>query len=313
MQQRKLGRTGAVVGVIGLGTAKFGKATPDAHAARIVDEAIDCGATLIDTAHAYGRSEEIIGGALSASGKRDRAFLCTKIQPMANDRASILRQAETSLRRLRTDWIDLLLLHRPNPDIPIDESLRALDDLVRRGWVRYLGTSGFKAWQILEGLQVGRRLGLDRFACESGVYSLLCRYPEVELLPMLETYGVGMTVWSPLGAGVLTDRYTRRDPPGHMDLDEREWRVIEAVRELAREAGCTASQLALAWCARREPVSCVLAGARTVEQLRDNLGAAEVRLDEDTLRRLDDVAPPGWVAMPRWLGLQFGRAHRHAV
>jgi aryl-alcohol dehydrogenase-like predicted oxidoreductase len=266
---------------------------------------------MLDTAHAYGRSEEIIGRALAESGRREEMVICTKIQPMANDRATILSQAETSLRRLRTDYIDVLLLHRPNPGIPIDESLRALDDLVTCGKVRYIGSSGFKAWQIMEALWCARQLGLRRFVCESGVYNLLCRRPEDELLPMLRTYGVGMTAWSPLGAGVLTDRYSRGNPPEHTDLSDREWQVLEYVQDMARRKGCTASQLALAWVASRPGVTSAIAGPRTLEQMQDNLGALQVHFADEELEGLDEVAPPGWCARRHWIGARFGRPHRY--
>ena len=296
---------------MGLGTVKFGNGTADAECAEILTEALDAGVSLIDTAHVYGRSEEIIGEALASSGRRDEAFLCTKIQPMANDRATIVAQAEESLRRLRTDRIDLLLLHRPNPAIPIEESLEAMDELVRSGKVRHVGTSGFKSWQILEGLWRSAERWLAAFACESAVYSLLCRHAEVELLPMCRTYGVGVTVWSPLGAGVLTDRYRRESSPPSVELSEREWAVIDTVRAVARAGGWTASQVALAWCLGRPGVTSVLAGPRTAEQLRDNLGALEVSLGAAELLRLDEVAPPGWTARTQWFGMKFGGPHEH--
>jgi aryl-alcohol dehydrogenase-like predicted oxidoreductase len=298
--------------VLGLGTVKFGKQTPDDECARILGEALDAGVNLIDTAHVYGRSEEIIGAALAAAGRRDEAFLCTKIQPMANDRATIVAQAEESLRRLRTDRIDLLLLHRPNPAIPIGESLDALDGLVRAGKVRHIGTSGFKAWQILEAVWCSEANGLTSFTCESTVYSLFCRHPEIEILPMCRTYGVGVTVWSPLGGGVLTDRYTRDAPPAHFEVSPREWQIVDTVRDIARAHGCAASQVALAWCIGRPGITTVLAGARTVEQLRDNLGALDVRLTGDDRERLDEVAPPGWTARTQWFGMKFGGPHEHA-
>ncbi len=213
------------------------------------------------------------------------------------------------MRRLQTDVIDLLMLHRPNPDIPIDESLRALDDLIRAGKVRHIGTSAFKGWQIVESLYVARELGLNRFVSEQSVYSLLARGIEVEVIPACRTYGVGLMLWSPLGAGVLTDRYSRANPPKHVELSEQEWRVVETVQAMAREKGCTASQLAIAWLLRQPGVTCPIAGVRTVEQLDDNLGALEVEVTDEDCAALDAVAPPAWTARPQWLGLQFGRPH----
>lgn len=294
-----------------LGTGKFGKATPDEDCYRIVERALDLGLNFLDTAYVYGRSEEIIGEALYRCGRRDEMVICTKIQPMANDLANIVRQAEESLRRLRTDHIDLLLLHRPNPDIAIEESLRALDELVRVGKVRAIGTSGFRAWQIMEALWCAKELKLAAFNCESAVYNLLCRRPEDELLPMLKTYGLSMTAWSPLGAGVLTDRYSRSSPPEHVELSDAEWNVIETLQQLAREKACTASQMAFAWCMRRDEHVVPIAGARTLEQLEDNVGAVQVSFTDEELARLDRVAPPGWCTRRRWVGEQFGRAHAH--
>ncbi len=250
MEYRSLGRTGLKVSALCLGAGKFGGAAPEADCARIIDRALDAGINFIDTAYVYGESEAIIGRALKASGRRGEMLIATKIQPMANDRSTIIAQCTESLRRLQTDVIDLLMLHRPNPDIPIDESLRALDDLVRAGKVRYIGTSAFKGWQIVESIYVARELGLNRFVSEQSVYSLLARGIEVEVIPACRTYGVGLMLWSPLGAGVLTDRYSRAgrsgraNPPKHVELSEREWRVVEAVQAMAREKGCTASQLA---------------------------------------------------------------------
>ena len=311
MEYRSLGRTGLEVSTLCLGTVKFGKATPEDECRAILESAIDAGINFIDTAYVYGNSEAIIGKTLERSGQRDAVYIATKIQPMANDRHTIVRQCEESLRRLRTDVIDLLQLHRPNPDIPIDESLRALDDLIRAGKVRHIGTSGFKAWQILEGLWVAKELGLGRFVSEQSVYSLLARGIEVEVVPMCITYGVGLMLWSPLGGGVLTDRYTRENPPDHVELSEQEWRVIEKVRELARARGCTASQFALAWCLAQPGVTCPIAGPRTLEQLEDNLGALDVEITDEDREALDEVAPPGWTSRRRWLGLKFGRPHKH--
>ena len=213
MEYRSLGRTGLKVSALCLGAGKFGGAAPEADCARIIDRALDAGINFIDTAYVYGESEAIIGRALKASGRRGEMLIATKIQPMANDRSTIIAQCTESLRRLQTDVIDLLMLHRPNPDIPIDESLRALDDLVRAGKVRYIGTSAFKGWQIVESIYVARELGLNRFVSEQSVYSLLARGIEVEVIPACRTYGVGLMLWSPLGAGVLTDRYSRAGAP----------------------------------------------------------------------------------------------------
>ena len=309
MLYRPLGRTGVKVSALCLGTVKFGKPTPDEECYAIIDRAIDAGINIIDTAYVYGRSEEIIGAALARNGKRDCVLLATKIQPQANDRRTVITQCEHSLQRLQTDVIDLLQLHRPAPWIPIDETLRALDDLVQAGKVRYIGTSGFKAWQITEAICVARELGRARVVTEQCVYSLLSRWIEDELVPMAETYGLTLLLWSPLGAGILTNRYTRANPPAHAELDQRCWQIIDELRAVAREKGRTASQLALAWCLHQSDLMIPIAGPRTFAQLEDNLGAVDVELAPADMQRLDAVSPPGWTAREHWLGLQFGVPH----
>ncbi len=309
MQYRTLGTTGPKVSTLCLGTVKFGNPTPDDECRRILDRALDAGINIIDTAHVYGRSEEIIGEALRRNGKREGVIIASKIQPLRNDRATIVEQTETSLRRLRTDRVDLMQLHRPNADIPIEESLRAFDDLIRAGKVGYIGSRGFKAWQVMEALWCAKDLGLRRFVSEQSVYSLLCRRIEDELVPMVRTYGVGLLVWSPLGAGVLTERYTRQNSPAHMEMSEQMWQVIETVRELAHEKGRTASQLALAWCMAQPGVTSPIAGPRTLAQFDDNLGALDVTLSQDDLARLDLVASRGWTARRSWVRAEFSRAH----
>lgn len=311
MNYRPLGTTGPSVSSLALGTVKFGNPTPDNECCRIIDMALDAGVNLIDTAHVYGRSEEIIGDALARNGRRNDVLLATKIQPLRNDRATIVSQTETSLKRMRTDRIDLMQLHRPNADIPIEETLRALDELVRAGKIRYIGTSGFKAWQLMESLWCSQDLGLSRFVSEQSVYSLLARGIETELVPMARTYGVGLMLWSPLGAGVLTDRYTPDNPPAHMDMSEPMWKVVQMVRAIAHDRGCTASQVALAWCLAQPGVTCPIAGPRTAEQLQDNLSALDISLTEEDLERLSLVSPHGWNARRHWDGAEFSRAHRH--
>lgn len=312
MQYRQLGREGPQVSALCLGTVKFGNPASDEECYRMIDTALDAGVNIIDTAHVYGRSEEIIGKALRRNGKREKVLIASKIQPLRNDRATIIEQTETSLKRLGTDRVDLMQLHRPNADIAVEETLRALDELIRAGKIRYIGTSSFKAWQIMEALWCSSDLGLNSFVSEQSVYSLLARRIEDELVPMAQTYGIGLMLWSPLGAGVLTDRYTRQNPPGHMKLTEEMWHVIETLRELSRKRGCTASQMAFAWCLAQPGVTCPIAGPRTVEQLEDNLGAVGIELTEDELRKLDQVAPPGWSARPEWVGAEFSRPHSHS-
>ncbi len=221
-----------------------------------------------------------------------------------NHRRHIIEQCEASLRRLQTDWIDLYQIHRPMPNIPIDETLRALDDLVRQGKVRYLGTSTFAAWQIMESLWVSKEYGLNRFVCEQPPYHLLDRRPERELIPMAQTYGIALIPWSPLAGGSLTGKYRRgtEPPPGArysehpgrgMEFEnEGFWSLMDAMEQMAGEKQCSVSQLALAWCAQQPGITSPIIGPRTMEQLEDNLGSVDCELTDDDRRRLDDVAPP---------------------
>ena len=323
MEYRQLGRTGVKVGRFTLGCMMFGRRTGVEETCAIVDRALDAGLNVIDTANVYnqGRSEEFTGQALRRNGKRARVILATKVHgTMAGDdpnaggtsRRHILEQCDASLRRLQTDWIDLYQLHRPCPEIAIDEALRALDDLVRAGKVRYLGTSNHAAWQVVDGLWAAKELGLNRFVCEQPPYNLLDRRVERELLPMCQTHGIGTIPWGPLGGGLLTGKYRRGEalPAGTRYGDAAPdsnlarhvtrgiFDVSEAVAALAAEKGCTASQLALAWVAQQPGVTAPIIGPRTMEQLEDNLGALEVRLTPEECGRLDEVAPPGTHVSP---------------
>lgn len=321
MEYRQLGRTGVMVSELCLGTMLFGGKTPEDEAQGIVRRAWDAGCNFMDTANAYNRgaSEEVLGRALKELGERDHIVLATKVfAPMddhdpnmrGNHRRHIIEQCEASLRRLQTDWIDLYQIHRPMPHIPIDETLRALDDLVRQGKVRYLGTSTFAAWQVVESLWVSKEYGLNRFVCEQPPYHLLDRRPERELIPMAQTYGLAVIPWSPLAGGALTGKYRRgaEAPPdaryaGHPGRggefeNDQFWAVMDALDQLAVERNCTIGQLALAWCAGQPGITSPIIGPRTMEQLEDNLGSVAVRLSDDERKRLDEVAPPGRAIAP---------------
>jgi len=288
----------------------------------IIDRAIDAGINFFDTANVYsrGRSEEVVGHALQRNGKRERIVLATKVHgrmadddpnALGNHRRHIIQQCEASLRRLRTDWIDIYQLHRPESGVPIDETLRALDDLVRAGKVRYIGTSTYAAWQLMEALWVARELGLNRFVTEQPPYHLLDRRIERELLPFARTYGVAIIPWSPLAGGYLTGKYPPGQPPpegtrlaGREDertralFREPAARVLEVLRAVAGEKGATPGQVALAWVGQQAGVTAPIIGPRTMEQLEDNLGAIDVVLTPDDLRRFDEVSPPGRVIVP---------------
>ncbi len=333
MNYTSLGRTGVQVSKLCLGTMLFGDDTSEADAFDIVDRSIDADINFIDSANIYvrGVSETILGNALQRNGKRDQIVLATKIHGVmadddpnmrGNHRRHIMEQCEASLRRLQTDWIDLYQIHRPASDVPIDETLRALDDLVRAGKVRYIGASTFAAWQLMESLWVSKEYGLNRFVAEQPPYHLLDRRIERELVPFCQTYGFGIIPWSPLAGGFLTGKYRRDgerpDDSRYADgagrgknlLQERCFDVIEAVVEMAEEKSCSPAQLSLAWCANQPGITSPIIGPRTMTQLEDNLGALDVELTDADLERLDDVSPPGGVIAPYYES-DFGpHAHR---
>ena len=315
MEYRSLGRTGTQVSVLCLGCLQFGRRTNEPNAMDIIDRAIGAGINFLDTANMYNRgvSEEMVGKALQRNGKRARIVLATKVHfrmddkdpnAQGNSRRHIVEQCEASLRRLQTDYIDLYQIHRPCSDIPIDETLRALDDLIRAGKVRYIGSSTFAAWQIVESLWASKELGLNRFVCEQPPYHMLDRSIERELVPMAQTYGLALIPWSPLAGGFLTGKYRRgkprpadaryQDASQNSDLfSEAAFNVLEVVLSIAEEKGCTPGQFALAWCAQQPGVTSPIVGIRTMEQLESNLEAINVRVTDEDRARIDQVAVPG--------------------
>ena len=322
MEYRWLGRTGVRVSPLCLGCMMFGGKTGPEESAAIIDRAIDAGVNFLDTANVYGRgrSEEVTGEALERNGKRQQVVLATKVHgrmadgdPNAegNSRRHIIEQCDASLRRLRTDYIDLYQIHRPQPQVAIDETLRALDDLIRAGKVRYIGTSTFGAWQLVEALWTASDLGLNRFVCEQPPYNILDRRVERELLPMAQTYGIATIPWSPLGGGLLTGKYSRNapppegsrfagvtNPPQQRRLNERALEVVDGLRPLAEEKGRPLSQVALAWCMHQPGVTSPIIGPRTMEQVEDNLGALDLDITEEDRRRIDELIPPGGMVAP---------------
>jgi len=316
VEYRALGRTGTKVSSLCLGCMMFGGKTNPGDSYDIIDRALDAGINFIDTANVYsiGRSEEVTGEALKRNGKRHDIVLATKVHgkmgegvnDLGNSRRHIIEQCEQSLRRLGTDYIDLYQIHRPQPDIPIDETLRALDDLVRSGKVRYLGTSTFAAWQLVESLWTSERLGLNRFVVEQPPYNLLDRRIERELLPAARTYGFGVIPWSPLAGGLLTGKYKRGEEPPEgarfadtanplyrRRLNDRIYDVVDGLQPMAEEKGVTLSQFSLAWCMQQPGVTSPIIGPRTMEQLEDNLAATEITFSEDELRAINRVARRG--------------------
>jgi aryl-alcohol dehydrogenase-like predicted oxidoreductase len=338
MEYRQLGRTGLRVSPLCLGSMTFGNATDTAEANRIVDRALDAGLNFVDTANIYsnGESERIVGAALARNGKRQRVILATKVHvsmdpddpnAQGNHRRHVLEQCDASLRRLGTEWIDIYYIHRPSTVVPIDETLRALDDLVQAGKVRYIGTSSFAAWQILESLWASKEYGLDRFCVDQSPYHLLDRRVERELLPMAQTYGIGVTLWSPLAGGMLTGKYRRGEVyptdwrfggDSGSDWNRRHmvdpaFAVVDVVTTIADELGCTPVQVALAWGLSHPAVTSTVLGARTLDQLEAQLRAADVVLAPEQRARLDEVATPGRAIVPYYLDDAFAdlRPHRY--
>ncbi len=318
MEYRSLGRTGVKVSPLCLGCMTFGtpdgKGTPDDEAMNIIDKAIEAGINFLDTANVYSRggSETLVGKALGRNGKRNHIVLATKVHghmednnPNAwgNSRRHNLQQCDASLRRLQTDWIDLYQIHRPLSSIPIDETLRALDDLIRAGKIRYIGTSTYAAWQLVEALWIAKELGLNRFVCEQPPYHLLDRRIERELIPMAQTYGFGLIPWSPLAGGFLSGKYERGKTPtegrwtgGQLagrTFNDKAFEVIEALKPMAAEKKCTVSQLSLSWCMNQPAITSPIIGPRTMQQYEDNLGALNVTLSDDDRKKLDEIVPPG--------------------
>ncbi len=322
MEYRSLGRTGVKVSSLCLGCMMFGGKTTPADSAAIIDRALDAGINFLDTANVYsiGRSEEATGEALKRNGKRNQVVLATKVHgkmgpgpnDMNNTRRHIIEQCEASLRRLQTDWIDLYQIHRPQSDMPIDETLRAMDDLIRSGKVRYIGTSTFAAWQLLESLWVSKEYGLNRFVCEQPPYNLLDRRIERELLPMAQSYGIGTIPWSPLAGGLLTGKYSRDSRPpedsryANLDanpmyrrrMNDAIWDVIEGLEVIAKEKGVSLSQLSLAWVMHQPGVTSPIIGPRTMEQLEDNLKAVDVTITDDDRKAIDRIIRPGTHVSP---------------
>ena len=334
MQYRPLGASGLKVSALGFGVGTFGGKGPlfaawgdtgvdDAR--RLVDIALDAGVTIFDTADVYsdGASESILGAAIQ--GRRDRVVLSTKTALRLGDgpndvgasRQRLLRAVDASLARLRTDYIDLLQLHAFDAGTPLEETLDALDGLVRAGKLRYYGVSNFSGWQLMKALAIADRRGLARPVAHQAYYSLAGRDYEWELMPLALDQGVGTVVWSPLGWGRLTGRIRRGEPlPERSRLhdtaafappvdDERLYRVVDALDAVAARLDASVPEVALAWLLRRPTVSTVLLGARNEAQLRQNLGAATLDLSQEHITLLDTashVTPP-YPYYPYWNGM----------
>jgi aryl-alcohol dehydrogenase-like predicted oxidoreductase len=320
---RPLGSTGVQVSPLCLGAMMFGAwgNTDREECTRIIHRALDAGVNFLDTADVYsrGESEEIVGAAL-AGGRREHVVLATKVHgkmgddpnEYGNSRRWIVREVENSLRRLKTDWIDLYQIHRPEPDTDIDDTLGALSDLVHAGKVRYVGSSTFPASRIVEAQWVARRRGRERFVCEQPPYSLLVREVERDVLPTCLRHGMGVIVWSPLAGGWLTGRYragvelpsSRRAQliPARYDMslpaNRRKLEAADALAAVAADAGVSLIELALAFTIRHPAVTAAIIGPRTLEHLESQLGAANVILSDEVLDRIDEIVPPGVTVNP---------------
>ena len=317
MTHRPLGRTGVKVSPLCLGAMMFGAwGNPDHdEGVRIIHAALDAGINFIDTADVYsrGESEEIVGKALA--GRRDEVVLATKVHgtmgddvnQFGNSRRWIIREVEDSLRRLKTDYIDLYQIHRPEADTDIDETLGALTDLVRQGKVRAIGSSTFPASQIVEAQWVARDRGRERFVCEQPPYSMLARGIEADVLPTCRRHGMAVIPWSPLAGGWLSGKWRKGQDapdssraqrmPARYDLsdpgNQRKLDAADVLAQVAEEAGLTLIQMALAFVINHPAVTAAIIGPRTMQQLESQLGADEVVLDAAILDRIDEIVPPG--------------------
>ncbi|MGI6244873.1 MAG: aldo/keto reductase [Pseudochelatococcus sp.] len=327
MRYRRLGQSGLLVSELCLGTMTFGGTDgmwgqigqlrqDDADA--LVKAAVDAGINFIDTANIYagGESERILGRSLRNLGiARDEVVIATKVLGVMGDgpnargasRYHILHQAKASLERLQLDHIDLYQIHGFDPVTPITETLEALDTLVRQGYVRYIGLSNWAAWQVVKAVGIAQARTLAPILSLQAYYTLVGRDPEREIVPMLRAEGIGLMVWSPLAGGFLSGKYSGGDADGRratfnfppVNL-ERGDAAIAAMRAIAADKGCTVAQVALAWLLHQDVVTSVIVGAKRLDQLHDNIGAADVRLSADDLAALDAVTRlpaeyPGWM------------------
>jgi len=333
MEFRILGRSGLNVPVLSLGTGTFGGANEFFRAwgnsgvdeaTRLVDICLEAGVNMFDTADIYsdGESEKVLGGAIA--GRRDKVLISTKatfkVGPGPNDvgssRYHLIQTCEASLRRLKTDYIDLYQMHGFDALTPVDETLSALNDLVHSGKVRYIGCSNFSGWHLMKSLDVSEKYGWTRYVAHQAYYSLIGREYEWELMPLGIDQGVGCVVWSPLGWGRLTGKIRRGKPLPEVSRlhktadygppvsDELVYKVVDALDEIAKETGRTVPQIALNWLLQRPTVSNVIVGARNEEQLRQNLGAVGWNLTPAQVARLD-AASATTPIYPYWHQRQF--------
>ncbi|KHF30802.1 General stress protein 69 [Paenibacillus sp. P1XP2] len=316
MKYNLLGNTGVLVSEIGLGAMTFGGGEQwgvfgslgEKEASVLVGQALEAGVNFFDTSNIYagGRSEEILGKALGK--KRQDVIIATKVRGRTgsgpNDiglsRLHIMRQVEESLKRLGTDYIDLYQIHNPDQLTDWEDTLRALDDLVRSGKVRYIGASNMTGWETMKTRGISRQLGLHEFKSSQLYYSLAGREIEREIIPVLKDQNMGLLVWSPLAGGFLSGKYSRSRQGGGddrhtkmmfppVDLD-KSYRIIDVLEEIAKERESTVARIALAWVLHQPAVTSVIVGAKRPDQLQDNLAASDIELTPDELARLDEVS-----------------------
>jgi aryl-alcohol dehydrogenase-like predicted oxidoreductase len=327
MEQRQFGRSGLRLSALSLGAMTMGESqgfmkgvvSDDAEARRVLDAALDAGIDTIDTANVYseGRSEELLGQWMK--DKRQKVTLLTKCRfptvgttgkmhanQQGLSRASIVWNCEESLRRLQTDYLDLYQVHMQDRSVPIEETLRALDDLVRSGKVRYVGCSNYTGYRLVESLWAADRRGTVRYEGVQLQWSLVARDAEREVVPAARTHGLGLLVWSPLGRGFLSGKYRRGErPPQGSRLEawkdswaatatEQNWKALDAVLAVAQRREAAPASVALAWLLARPEVSSVIIGARTEAQLQENLKALSVKLTSQDLAELDKASEPAW-------------------
>ena len=307
MEYRNLGKSGLKVSAIGLGGNNFGWWANEQTSITVINRALESGINFIDTADVYdrGRSEEFVGKAVK--GKRQQVLIATKFANQmgegANDRGGsryhIMRAVEASLRRLQMDYIDLYQMHIADPATPIEETLRALDDLVRSGKVRYIGCSNFAAWQLCEALLTSKLNNLNAFVSVQPQYNMLTRQIERELMPCCQAYGIGIIPYSPLASGFLTGKYRKNEqPPAEARLSgpnpafrriftDANWEKLAKMEAFAAERNHSVGELAIAWLLAKPCVSTVIAGARRIEQVTANVKAGEWKLTADEVAKLD--------------------------
>lgn len=319
MNYKFMGKTGLKVSELCLGAMTFGREADEALSHKMLDMFVEAGGTFIDTADVYtqGASEEITGTWL-AGQNRDDLVIATKVRfPMGegpNDvglsRKHIMAGVEASLKRLKTDYLDLYQVHCWDEKTPLEETLATLNDLVRHGMVRYIGASNFSGWQLQKAISLSKQLGLEAFTCLQPQYNLLCRSTEWELIPLCQTEGVGVIPWSPLRGGWLSGKFKRgmSEPPGDSRVkkaedegwseswsnynNEHTWTVLDALHEVANEADKHPAQVALRWLVQREAVTAPIIGARNETQLSSNLGASGWSLTGAQMSKLDEASQP---------------------